>query len=103
MEVLLIPEDLLNTNEVEFIQKSCIYTKKVRNSIMKCSIYHIQEKDLEKVILSDTGNRALALRIVSKVLQIKDRDNAVKAALLACASGMGGWSPVEAERILRSV
>ena len=104
MNTILLPVNLLYKNELELLKSSKISTKVTKSTVFNCSVYHIKEEDLGKVInLSEQGSRALALRIVSKALQLRKSDPDIRMAMLAVASGMGGWAPVESDRVLRSV
>ena len=104
MDILTLPANLFTSEEREFIKSNRLLRRETRHPELKCSVYHILDENLEKVITtSEVGNRALALRIVSKAMQIRGKDDSVKAGLVACAAALGGWAPTEADRCLRSI
>jgi len=101
-EPIQIPSSLLYKNEVELIKT--LPHKRTQSTVLNCSVYTVNEENFDKVMaLSDNGSRALAIRIVAKALSIKRSSAEVRASLLAVASGLGGWCPQEADRILRSI
>lgn len=104
MNTILLPVNLLYKSELETLVSSKLAIKKTNSTVFNCSMYHIKEEDLGKIInLAEQGSRALALRIVSKALQLRKSDPDIRMAMLSIAGGMGGWAPVEADRILRAV
>ena len=100
-DVLFVPEVLLNKDEIEFC-RSKKYPKGYTN-ILECATYKIPDKELDTCLSEASGDRALAVRIASKALSLKPKTTDGKLAMLAIASGLGGWAPTEANRLFRAV
>lgn len=101
--VVLVPSVLLSENELNTCRKNKI--KITHTSALNCDVYHIPDNKLETILSAESsgGNRALALRIVSKALGLKPRSVDGKMAMLAVASGLATFAPSEADRIVRAV
>jgi len=100
-DILFVPEVLLSKSEIEFC-KNKKYSKGYTN-ILECVTYKIPDKELETCLSEASGDRALAVRIASKALSLKPKTVDGKLAMLAIASGLGGWAPTEANRLFRAV